>query len=83
LKTYLKLVLFGGSGSGRLLSEESQKPTAKFLLLVATWFREKYCFFLEEASQNRALKMRSAQRYTARGKRNTQKLEKQSGFVRH
>jgi len=65
-----------------LLSEESQKPTAKFLLLVATWFREKY-FFLEEASQNRALKMRSAQRYTARGKRNTQKLEKQSGFVRH
>jgi hypothetical protein len=39
--------------------------------------------FLEEASQNRALKMRSAQRYTARGKRNTQKLEKQSGFVRH
>jgi hypothetical protein len=43
----------------------------------------KILFFLEEASQNRALKMRSAQRYTARGKRNTQKLKKQSGFVRH
>jgi len=35
-------------------------------------------FFKKETSQNRERKMRSAQRYTARGKRNTQKLEKQS-----
>jgi len=31
--------VLGKLGLDVLLSEESQKPTAKFLLLVATWFR--------------------------------------------